>query len=132
MIDSVIRVNKKYYSQTLLEGCKYEIIIKKFESFIIYLMNLIVNLIMYLIVNQIKNLKKDLVMISLIIICCKSRLYFNIIDLIVHGQNMTIHYQIHNKSLILYVIMFNFIFYNIVMKALIKMIVLERYFCIIF
>ena len=29
MIDSVIKVNKKYYSQTLLEGCKYEIIIKK-------------------------------------------------------------------------------------------------------
>ena len=24
MLDSVIRVNKKYYSQTLLEECKYE------------------------------------------------------------------------------------------------------------
>ena len=25
MLDSVIRVNKKYYPQTLLEECKYEI-----------------------------------------------------------------------------------------------------------
>ena len=25
MLDSVIRVNKKYYPQTLLEDCKYEI-----------------------------------------------------------------------------------------------------------
>ena len=28
MLDSVIRVNKKYYLQTLLEECKYEIRIK--------------------------------------------------------------------------------------------------------
>ena len=25
MLDSIIRVNKKYYPQTLLEQCKYEI-----------------------------------------------------------------------------------------------------------
>ena len=27
MLDSVIKVNKRYYPQTLLEECKYEIII---------------------------------------------------------------------------------------------------------
>ena len=31
---SVIRVNKKYYPQTLLEGCKYEIKKNKMESLI--------------------------------------------------------------------------------------------------
>ena len=34
MLDSVIRVNKKYYSQRLLEECKYEIKRNKIENLI--------------------------------------------------------------------------------------------------
>ena len=34
MLGSVIRANKKYYSRTLLEECKYEIKKKKMENFI--------------------------------------------------------------------------------------------------
>ena len=34
MIDSVIKVNKKYYPQTLLEECKHEIKNNKMENFI--------------------------------------------------------------------------------------------------
>ena len=34
MLDSVIRANKKYYPQTLLEECKYEIKKNKMEKFI--------------------------------------------------------------------------------------------------
>ena len=34
MLDSVIRVNKKYYPQTLLEECKYVIRKNKMENFI--------------------------------------------------------------------------------------------------
>ena len=34
MLDSVIRVNKKYYPQTLLEECKHEIKKTKMEKFI--------------------------------------------------------------------------------------------------
>ena len=34
MLDSVIRVNKKYYPQTLLEECKYVIKKKKMENLI--------------------------------------------------------------------------------------------------
>ena len=34
MLDSVIRVNKKYYPQTLLEECKYEIKKNKMENLI--------------------------------------------------------------------------------------------------
>ena len=33
MLDAVIRVNKKHYSQTLLEECKYEIKKAKMENF---------------------------------------------------------------------------------------------------
>ena len=33
MLDSVIKVNKKYYTQTLLEECKYEIKKTKIENF---------------------------------------------------------------------------------------------------
>ena len=35
-LDSVIRVNKKYYPQTLLEECKYEIKETKMENLINY------------------------------------------------------------------------------------------------
>ena len=35
MLDSVIRVNKKYYSQTLLEECKYVIRKNKMENLLI-------------------------------------------------------------------------------------------------
>ena len=34
MLDSVIRVNKKYYSQTLLDECKYVIRKNKMENLI--------------------------------------------------------------------------------------------------
>ena len=34
MLDSIIRVNKKYYPQTLLEECKYEMKKTKMESLI--------------------------------------------------------------------------------------------------
>ena len=34
MVDSVIKVNKKYYPQTLLEKCKYEIKKTKMEDLI--------------------------------------------------------------------------------------------------
>ena len=34
MLDSVIRINKKYYLQTLLEECKYEIKKNKIENII--------------------------------------------------------------------------------------------------
>ena len=34
MLDSVIRANKKYYPQILLEECKYEITKNKMENFI--------------------------------------------------------------------------------------------------
>ena len=34
MLDSVIRANKKYYPQTLLEECKYEIKKNKMENLI--------------------------------------------------------------------------------------------------
>ena len=32
MLDSVIRINKKYYPRTLLEECKYEIKITEMEN----------------------------------------------------------------------------------------------------
>ena len=34
MLDSVVKVKKKYYPQTLLEECKYEIKKTKMQSFI--------------------------------------------------------------------------------------------------
>ena len=34
MIDSVIRVNKMYYPETLLEECKYKIKMNKMENLI--------------------------------------------------------------------------------------------------
>ena len=34
MLDSVIKVNKKYYPQILLEECKFEIKKKRMENFI--------------------------------------------------------------------------------------------------
>ena len=34
MLDSLIRANEKYYPQTLLEECKYEIKKKKMENLI--------------------------------------------------------------------------------------------------
>ena len=58
MLDSVIRANKKYYPQTLLEECKYEITKNKMEMIQIqfHLMNLIMDQIMNLIMNPIINL----------------------------------------------------------------------------
>ena len=34
MLDSIVKVKKKYYPQTLLEECKYEIKNPKMQSFI--------------------------------------------------------------------------------------------------
>ena len=58
MLDSVIRVNKKYYPQTLLDECKYEIKKTKMENRInddletsSFDIKLIVTLIMKLIMN---------------------------------------------------------------------------------
>ena len=61
MLNSVIRLNKKYYPQTLLEECKYVIRKNKMENLInndhlmrvimIMIMNVIINLIMNLIIN---------------------------------------------------------------------------------
>ena len=34
MLDSAIRVNRKYYSEILLEGCKYKITKTKMENLI--------------------------------------------------------------------------------------------------
>ena len=57
MLDSVIRVNKKYYPQTLLEECKCAIKKNKMENLInhdltlIHLMIVIMNLIMNLVIN---------------------------------------------------------------------------------
>ena len=34
MLDSAIRANKKYYPQSLLEECKYEVTKNKMENFI--------------------------------------------------------------------------------------------------
>ena len=52
MLDSVIRINKTYYPQTLLEECKYEIKKNKMGNLInddlVHLMNLTMNLTMNL------------------------------------------------------------------------------------
>ena len=40
MLDSVIRLNKKYYPQTLLEECKYAIRMNKMENLINHDLNL--------------------------------------------------------------------------------------------
>ena len=65
MLDSVIRVSKKYNSQTLLQECKYEIKKTKMENFInddldlIHLMmKFTMNLIMRLILIMMNNLLK--------------------------------------------------------------------------
>ena len=34
MLDSIIRANRRYYPQTLLEGCKYKITENKVENLI--------------------------------------------------------------------------------------------------
>ena len=56
MLDSVIRVNQKYYPQTLLQYCKYETKKNKVEILImilnqVHLMNLIINLMVSLTVS---------------------------------------------------------------------------------
>ena len=68
MLDSVIRVNQKYYPQTLLQYCKYETKKNKVEILImilnqLHLMNLIINLMVSLTVS----LKMILIMMNLVI-----------------------------------------------------------------
>ena len=63
MLDSVIKVNKKYYSQTLSEQCKYEIRKNKMKNRVndvltqVHLMNLTMSLAVSLTVNLIIYLK---------------------------------------------------------------------------
>ena len=62
MLDSVIRVNKKYYPQKLLEECKYVIRKNKMENLINNDLNLtssdesVMRMIMRMIINLIMNL----------------------------------------------------------------------------
>ena len=62
MLDSVIRVSKKYYPQALLEECKWKTKQNEMENLInddldlSLIMNLIMNLIMKLIMNLIMKL----------------------------------------------------------------------------
>ena len=62
MFDSVIKANKKYYPQPLLEECKHEIKNNKMENLLmmiciqVHQMNLIVNLIMNLIMDLMMRL----------------------------------------------------------------------------
>ena len=58
MLNSVIRLNKKYYPQTLLEECKYVIRKSKMEKLINndHLMRVIMRMIMKVIMNLIMNL----------------------------------------------------------------------------
>ena len=57
MLDSVIRLNRKYYSQTLLEECKHEIKKSKMEKTINddFDPSLPINVIMNLAMKQIIN-----------------------------------------------------------------------------
>ena len=90
MLDSVIKVNNKYYPQTLFKECKYEIkrtkrkIVLMMIQTQVHLPNLIVTLIMRVIMNLKMRLIINLV-ISLLM-NLKFKLYFN-----------------NNKSLIVYV-----------------------------
>ena len=69
MLDSVIRVNKKYYPQTLLEECKYAVRKNKMENLINddldlrssmnLIMRVIMRVIMILIVRLIINVDID-------------------------------------------------------------------------
>ena len=63
ILDFVIRANRRFYPQTLLEECKYEVTRDKVENLInddldLSSSNLIVNLIMYLIMDPIISLLK--------------------------------------------------------------------------
>ena len=51
MLDSVVRISKKYYLQILLEECKYEMKKNKMENLINDDLGLTMNLIMILIVD---------------------------------------------------------------------------------
>ena len=72
ILDSVVKVKKKYYPQTLLEECKYEIKKTKMESFIndefeVHpMMKVIVTLIMILIMRLAMNLAVRLIMNNLL------------------------------------------------------------------
>ena len=63
ILDFVIIANRRFYPQTLLEECKYEVTRDKVENLInddldLSSSNLIVNLIMYLIMDPIISLLK--------------------------------------------------------------------------
>ena len=98
MLDSVIKVNKKYYPQTLFKEYKYEI--KRTKQKIVLMMiqnqvhlsNLIVTLIMRLIMNLKMNLTMNLTM----------RLIINLVISLLMNLKFKLHFN-NNKSLIVYV-----------------------------
>ena len=55
MLDSVVRISKKYYLQILLEECKYEMKKNKMENLINDDLGLTMNLIMRLILDLTMN-----------------------------------------------------------------------------
>ena len=65
MLDSVIRVSKKYYPETLLEECKYEMKRMKWEI-LLMMIYIQVHLMLKLIVNLIMKLILDLTMNNLL------------------------------------------------------------------
>ena len=75
MLDSVIRVNKKYYPQTLLEECKYVIRKNEMEKLINDYLDLMssdesdnrVRVIIRVIMNLIVRLIINLIMMNLVI-----------------------------------------------------------------
>ena len=79
---SVVRINKKYYPQTLLEECKYEIKNNKME-------NLINDDLSF---DSSENLIINLIMDLIIVISLLKLEFFYYIDLIVHGLILSIHY----------------------------------------
>ena len=90
MLDSVIKVSKKYYPQTLLEESKYKIKIKKPPRKIlsmmieihVHLVNVIMNLIMNLTMNLIMNLTMMNLMTNLLMMNLKIKTVFKY-----HGFN---------------------------------------------
>ena len=73
MLESVIKMGKKHYSQTVLEECKYEIKKRKWRTLLmmiliqVHQMNLIMKNLMNLMDLIMKNLMINLLMINLMI-----------------------------------------------------------------
>ena len=57
MLDSVIKVNKKYYPQMVLKECKYEIKTIKWRMILMMILTLMMIMIMNLMNNLLINLR---------------------------------------------------------------------------